>query len=383
MRHGRLLTLVAALASFAVLSAPPAAMRAAAATPTPTPTPIATPFPPGATTLRVQIVNDLNGDGARDGGESGVAGWRVYLGCGDAFASTEPTDARGVVATTLLNGYSHDGVTRVCAHIERPLGWLPTSPWWQTADIPNGAERNITFMVHDLGRNVMEAAVSVVVRGIPASDPHLTLAPPFDRCAERIEGLPGLLIIVDGRGRTGCPSGGDALTILVDGQPAGTLTFAPGTRAFSLPTLVIGGDSMRFFVSAGSESGTWEVDGARIDGHECAVVQRREAFPPGISIYVLSDEARPGCGRPGSTVRLYRNGAPLAPVLSWQPGWVAGDIAVALEGLHVITPPNTGDGAAMGVAVHPRNALILATVGIFVAAAGLAVRRSKPFSPGG
>jgi hypothetical protein len=88
---------------------------------------------------------------------------------------------------------------------------------------------------------------------------------------------------------------------------------------------------MRFSVGANDEPGTWEVDSARIEGRECAVVERHDAFPVGMAVYVLSDEARPGCGRPGSTVRLYRNRAPLAPAW-WQPG-VTGEVPVLLEGL--------------------------------------------------
>jgi hypothetical protein len=327
----------------------PRASAQATATPTASPAspaPTATPFPPDAAVVRIRVINDLNGDGVAQASEPGLPGWQVEAVSGDVLFGLGPTDALGTIMTASFNGYEHDGVVQGSFVLERQLGWRATTATNIVVAAHHGQVTSVTFLVHDLGRGVMETGFSLVRRGIPASA-RFTFAPPFDRCAEPADDRSGEIIIVGGDGRSGCPRAGDKLTVLADGEAAGTVAFAPGTQNFSWQTLVIGGDSMRFSASVGDTPGTWEIDRAVINGHDCGVFDLHLDFPPRLGVYVLSDEARSGCGVPGSIVTLYRNGVPLAPTLVWKAGWDDGTAGSLLEQLHVISPPNTGSGGLL------------------------------------
>jgi hypothetical protein len=313
------------------------------ATPPPEPTGTATPYPPGTTLLRARVVDDRNGNGILDAGDVGLEGWYVRLSCGDFIRRSDPTDANGVTTSALFDKGPIDGVLSSCATPEHTLGWLPTAPNVRFHPIIEGQINDLTFLLHYLGPSVMETYASVVVRGIP-TEATVTAAPPFTQCVEHPFDYGGsLLAIVGGADRAGCPQPGDTVALLVDGEPAGTLAFAPGSGSSQM--LVVGGDSMRFWFPLDDYSGGAVPSiSATVNSTQCAVVENIRTFGGGLAVYVLSDEARAGCGRPGDVVSFYRDGVLLEPELPWQAGWLSGppDFVPAEGASHSITPPNTG-----------------------------------------
>jgi hypothetical protein len=158
-------------------------------------------------------------------------------------------------------------------------------------------------------------------------------------------------MIAGGADRAGCPQLGDAVTLLADGEVGGMLVFAPGQSTST--DLVVGGDSMRFWFEPNEFSGGSDeppVIAASVNSIDCAVVENIRTFGGGLAVYVLSDEARAGCGRPGDVVRFYRDGVLLEPELPWQAGWLSGppDVVPAEGASHTITPPNTGSAGLAG-----------------------------------
>ena len=342
--------LVAAVLTYAGASAWRSASPGAAATPKPkatgTPAPTATPLPPGMTALRIRIVNDGNRNGAADPGEPGVEGWYATLGCGDALFMAGPSDANGYTTATSLNGLRHDGVTSACVRVEQPIGWIPTGAYEKKVDVRDGEVAEVDVPFHYLGASVMELGFSVIRRGMPVSA-VISLAAPYGQCQEAIRELQGLMLVVGGRDRAGCPEAGAQIAVLADGDPGGTVTFAPGTRERVYRTVVIGGDSMRFSLSWGGVEGDLQVTSATVDGVECAVIEVIRSFPVRLSVYVLSSEARAGCGTPGKLVQFYRDRAPLEPRVPWQAGWRSEPVEFTLAQTRVITPPNTGSAGLL------------------------------------
>lgn len=86
------------------------------------------------------IFEDLNQNGGRDGGESGVAaGWRVFIdtNLNGVFNTGEPTAQTNVDGDYLITGVQA-GLRRLS--IEIPLGWTPTKPLSQDVTVVNGKE---------------------------------------------------------------------------------------------------------------------------------------------------------------------------------------------------------------------------------------------------
>lgn len=318
----------------------------AAATPKPaatsTATPTATPLPPGFIHLRV--VDDLNRTGGEEPGEHGIAGAHFRVGCEDAF----------VQLTTDLNGdyvgpASRDegGRGHECFLLERNAGWLPISPLRLPIPSTAGLDAPVRFFVHVLGPTVMELHADVIVRGLPETNVKFSrAAPPFTGtnvgCVESFaEGIGVTLIIVGNDQRVGCPSKGDRFSVIMENQVVGTFVFEPRSIAPDELTFVAGGDSMRIVAA--------DADGAQIDGANCAVVRRVGGgfTPPSFAIYVLSDEARSGCGAPGKLVRFTKGGRLLDPFVPWYAGGQNGRIEFTEASTSVITPPNTGSAGPL------------------------------------
>lgn len=325
-----------------------AAPRLIAGTPdanaTPTPEPTATPYPPGTTLLRVRVVDDGNGNGVVDAGDSGLQGWEAVQACGDALSVGPPTDANGSTLVRVVTSTNVDGVMTTCVWLRRLRGWLPTSPTVLNPPITEGQMTDVTFLLRYLGDSVMETQVSVVIRGIPTVT-AVTAASPFAQCVEHPNGT--VLMIVGAADRQGCPEPGDSIRLLVDGSEGGRLVFAPGQDTGQ--DLVVGGDSMRFWFTSeefsdGSEEPPLIV--ARVNSMDCAVVDNVQTLGGGLAVYVLSDEARAGCGRPGDVVRVYRDGALLEPQFAWHPGWLSNPPSFTAAETTIV-PPDTGSAGLL------------------------------------
>lgn len=352
-------------------------------TPTATTTPPATPLPPG--TLRILVFNDLNSNGIIDAGEPGLANWRIAQGCSDAILPLT-TDAHGEVTT----GFSG---TFVCLSLTREFGWLPTgnpitfrvSSDWDTA-------RPFTFALHDLGRTVMELRGEAISGGLPAQQGAPGVEEPFRACGHLFfdstspTGTYARVIIEGADTRAGCPRPGDSIVPSSDGvppTPAPAQPFAPGTTAAT--SWVANGDSMRFV--AVDVTGAWVFDPAagRLT-QDCAETHDVVAFVPErtVRVFVLSDEARPGCGAPGRLVRLLRDGLPLAPDIVWQ----AGDVSQTLPRFELassdsrISPPNTGSAGLLDAhrdRLHPTILPILCAVFVMSGLAVLLTRTIRDY----
>ena len=103
--------------------------------------------------------------------------------------------------------------------------------------------------------------------------------------------------------------------------------------------------------------------------------------PPGFRrVFVLSDEARPGCGGapPAVSSGSLRGDQLLDPILNWQAGNVAQPPRFTVATLDNVTPPNAGDGpsATHAHATPVALALALARALAFSSiAAGVRLRR--------
>ncbi len=294
------------------------------------------------------MINDLNGDGVREAGEPGLLGWQLYQGCSDAILPMT-TDASGTAV-----GGNFDN----CVGLQRQFGWLPTSPNTTSVTLPDGVHE-VTFLVHDLGPGAMEISGEAIVAGLPAQSMTLGLAAPFAACeGSFLEPGPWAsraTVIVQGAGeQAGCPAEGAPVTVVADGVQATTATFSAGETKTA--AIVVGGDSMRLY-------GTF-ITGATIDGVDCGVVA---APPPGafvpegsVRVFVLSQEARAGCGAPGKQVRFYISGRAAEPLVPWVAGTndqrteftvaePSTPTPAATPTPHgVIVPPNTGSGGSGG-----------------------------------
>lgn len=345
------------------------------ATPTPAATPTALPTRiPGVPVVRV--INDLNGDGVRQSGEPGLAGWHISGGCSDAILPLT-TDAPGEVAGGFVG----------CYRLDRQFGWLATSP--ASGSVENHPpDSDVTFLVHDLGRTVMEVSGEVILAGLPAPDlTNVALAPPFAPCAHYFSRPTafftyGTVIVSGADTQPGCPAAGQPITIVIQGEtdiPAATIAFEPGQSRQQ--ALVFLGDSMRL-------SG-FNLTAATIDGNDCAVVVPARGFfvPEGfVSVFVLSEEVRPGCGAPGKQVRFYRDGLPVDPLLPWQAGPLktnpqfTSGIDTTPEPTLTQRPrielPNTGAGRQRARSDGAAMALALVVAGV-AASLGASIRASR------
>jgi hypothetical protein len=293
--------------------------------------------------VHVRVVDDTNGNGREDPGERGIAGANVDAGCGDHFfllTTNANGDAAGAPSHNSL--LDHD-----CYYLQLRFGWFPVSPLSLQVLAPPPPTTAVMFFVHDLGPSVMELHGDVVVRGLPATNVTFSrAAPPFTGknagCVESfMQGSAATAIIVGSDQRAGCPSKGDKFSVIMEGQVVATFQFLPGEITPDEFTFVAGGDSML----AAAE----HADGAQIDGADCAVVRPMSGglTSPSNFIYVLSDEARAGCGTPGKLVRFTNGGRPLDPLIEWHAGAQNGGIDFTEALPHIITPPNTGSAGLL------------------------------------
>jgi hypothetical protein len=336
---------------------------------TPEPAPSPTPFPAGATVLRARVVHDLDKDGQAEAGEPGLPAWRVQYSCGDAVQQLPFTDTAGEAAAALS---PYQGSATVCPWLQRQFRWYPTTPLrLPQQQVRAGETVEVTFLVHDLGTAVMEVSGEVIVAGLPPTTANFALAAPFAACADVLF-EPGAVasiarVYVSGaRGRPGCPAPGDEVAIVLEGAVAAALPYDSGAEAGI--AFAAHGDSMRIYAH--------DVDAARIGGVDCAVVVPLSGFvpPDSVRVFVLGDEVRAGCGAPGRSVRFYRDGLPLDPLVPWRAGPLvypdAPELVPASE--TPILLPSVGDGATLERTVAPvglAGAAALFVAGVLLAAA--------------
>lgn len=346
-----------------VSAATPTATRTAMPTRTATPVPVPTPRPLFGSEVRVHLINDLNGDGLIQNSEPGLPGWQFSVGCEDDLLS-ETTDANGETAVS----------PPTCMRFEPlPAGWLVTSPPTRRIVVAADA-KEVFILVHDFGADTMSVGVSLSVDGLPAKSPVLTLAPPIEGCLRYTVDRATLyesaatMVILASSAKAGCPAEGEAVNVLISGRPAQpALSFARGGWTFT--PLTVGGPSMLFYTYKG-------MDGATIDGVECGIVVHAglnggpwEHTPEedNASVYVVSEQTRPGCGAPGKLVEFRRNGVGLRPLIPWGTEYMEDPGLRPTSPVQRITPPNTGGGgalAATGGAEGPlRASLALAAAG--------------------
>lgn len=355
---------------------------AAAGTPTPTATATATPLPPG--TLRIVVFNDVNGDGLRDPDEPGFPNRRIFQGCGDAFV-TLTTDANGeAFAETAFE---------TCFHLTREFGWLPTRNGVDVR-VPAGWDTREPFLFgfHDLGRTVMELRGEAIAGGLPMEQGVPGIEEPFRSCGHLwVESVSPVstntAVIVEGADtRAGCPRPGDLVVPSSHGvpqTPSPSVPFAPGTTVTT--SWVDNGDSMRFYASYVSDAWVLDPATATVTKH-CATVLKMTGgglTPPGLArVFVVSEQARPGCGAPGRTVRLFRDGQPLDPILEWR----AGDVSQTLPDFELapttMSFPDTGAAGAPGTHRHResagRAAIAAFAIGTLMLCAAASRRRRLP-----
>lgn len=309
-----------------------AAIGAPTASPSPTETvePTATPAP--GTYIAIEVVNDLNKDGVRQPEEPGVAGATLHVGCGDAFLQIPTTDSDGKTQARIS---AYMGRVNECILLKHEFGWLETTSPYLRFDFPEGEVHSALFLIHELGPDVMEVDGEAILAGVPAPDATIALAAPFGGCIERPAGPPFPLFVIVGATRSGCPTPGAPVQLVLDGSSAGSIAYAAGRVTQDVAAR---GDSMRL-------SGL-SITAARIDGVDCAVIRDLAAapLPPEyVRIFVLSDDIRPGCGAPGRVVRFYRGDVPLDPLVPWR----AGDLPQFPDFVpsKAIVAPNAGGGS--------------------------------------
>jgi hypothetical protein len=295
-------------------------------------------FPDGVEDeVRIRVVSDLNGDGLSQDNEPGLAHYSVHGGCSDAIRPFT-TDEDGYI-------YTEGGSIFVdnCFEVARDFGWLPTTPL--RAELPSQFEgdRELEFLLHDLGDAVMEISGEALVDGLPATELRLeTTAPPFEGdCIERFYSIyppvsPVTVIVVGDDQRDDCPSRDDEFSIVFAGDRALTAQFAPGASMSG--DLIVGAESMRFYAESITGAEVLE-DGVRV-GEDCAVVVPIEGmWEDRVRVFVLPDAVRGGCGAPDRHVRLIMGSYRLRAI-----AWNAGDHNPG-PSFSGILPPQTGTGA--------------------------------------
>jgi hypothetical protein len=334
-----------------------------AATPTPSPTmtrtvtgapPVATPTPLPPNTLKLRVVNDLNGDGVAQADEPGLPNWRITAGCSDAILPLT-TDSDGY-AYVLQPSFDNQSGTLGCFRIDRPFGWLPPRALSVRLPATLDLSKPYVFLMHDLGRTVTELRGEAIGGGLPLVQGVPGVAEPFAHCGHFFfEGVGDIathvgVIVTGGDTAAGCPSAGAAITPSISGRAAGApIAFVPGTSVST--SFVSQGDSMRFYNYRYPLTAAWVFDVASgTIARDCMVARDLQGFVPQGSqrIFVISDETLPGCGAPGRSVLFFSGDQRLAPRLDWR----AGDIdSVALSpetGMDiVISPPETGSAGLL------------------------------------
>lgn len=376
---------IAALALFGVaaLAATPTPM----ATLTPVASPTSAPTPPPANTLRIRVFNDLNGDGEVGADEPGLPNWRVTGGCSDGIAALT-TDSNGDIFVPQPSFDNAAGILG-CFRVDRPFGWLPTRNGvsaripadWDTAN-------PFIFGLHDLGRTVMELYGEVITAGLPAQQGDPGIEAPYRACGHLLVESAGSVVtfsrvIVEGADTlAGCPRAGDRVVPSSDGvppTPAPPVSFAPGSAVAT--SWVSNGDSMRFYSYAIRITAAWVLDPASATiARDCLVARDLTGFVPQGSqrIFVLSDEARPGCGASGRQVQFFSGDQRLAPGLEWRAGDI-GDLLFAFEPAHEVEIglPDTGSAGLVATTHSGQHQYDwLAVIGLASLLAGLGVRRS-------
>jgi len=341
-----------------------------AATPSPTPTEAVAPTVtsvPGVY-IDIQVVHDLNKDGLRQPEEPGVPDARLHGGCSDALSQAPATDGDG---RTRLLVSAYQGRIQECITLEHRFGWLETTDPVLRLDFPAGEARTALFLIHDLGPDVMEVSGEPIVAGVPDPGATITLGAPFGGCIERAAERRYPLLFIVGAARPGCPPAGTRVQLLLDGSPAGVISYEAGRAS---QDLVARGDSMRIYGSY--------ISAARIGNVDCAVIQPQAGglIPPGlVRVFVLSEEVRAGCGAPGRLVRFYRNGMPLDPLVDWRAGPFLYPDVPDFTPARAIVSPNTGGGATPNRMDTPMLAVaaVLMALGSGIAVAGLSNRMTR------
>jgi hypothetical protein len=186
--------------------------------------------------------------------------------------------------------------------------------------IPPGTDE-LTLLYHDLGDNVMEISGEAISAGLPAQTLEVDLGAPFETCDASYANVESwhstaTVLVSSSESEPGCPTTSDEVTIIFagDASSANSIAFTSGEQVAA--EFVTGGDSMRL--------GLIDVDAALINGNDCAVVMPPPpgAFVPqgSVFVFVLSAEARAGCGTQGVPVEFYFQGRLLEPTVPWMAG---------------------------------------------------------------
>ena len=200
----------------------------------------------------------------------------------------------------------------------------------------------------------MELHGDVISGGLPAIQGAPNVAAPFEKCAhlfiEAVNATETLArVIVSGNDTiSGCPVAGDTVVPAITGRAAGApITFVPGTSAET--AFVDNGDSMRFDNFGEPITTGWVFDVASGTlARNCVLATERYAPAGWQRIFVLSDEARPGCGAPGRQVLFFSGDQRLAPTLDWRPGNIESPSFSPESRIDTpIIPPETGSAGLL------------------------------------
>lgn len=112
--------------------------------------------------IAVEVVNDLDGDGARDPGEPGIAGWPVEVSSPDGVSGLF-TDSTGTVQFPVVTGGTHH-VLQGGKH-----GWRATSPVQIVIAAGLGETTSVSFLQQP--RVAITAAMTEISLGYPAGAP--------------------------------------------------------------------------------------------------------------------------------------------------------------------------------------------------------------------
>jgi hypothetical protein len=317
-------------------------------------TPVATPTPLAPNTLKLRVVNDLNGDEVAKAAEPGLPNWRITAGCSDAILQLT-TDADGYAFVPQPSFDNQSGILG-CFRIDRPFGWLP--PRVLSVQLPATMDltKPYVFLMHDLGRTVMELSGEAIGSGLPLVQGVPGITAPFDSCAHFFfDGVSEIAtrvgVIVSGSdAAVGCPAAGAEITPAISGDAAGpAITYVPGANVST--SFVSLGDSMRFYNSSYPVTAAWVLDVASgTIARDCMVARDLRGFVPQGSqrVFVLSDKTLPGCGAPGRLVLFFSGAQRLAPRLDWRAGSIDGIVLSPETATDIeIRPPETGSAGLL------------------------------------
>jgi len=272
--------------------------------------------------LTVLVIHDLNGNGRRDPGEPGLAGWTVDLPdiCGKLGTGEEAqsgvTDGQGQVVFPTR--------TYRCVVVESRFGWVFTTDRPQRTNI-GPREEEALVLVRKIGQQLHVVTGRVIVDGLPATD------------GTRIDALVGgnscgdvdfrpytavssyMLHVLGEADRPGCASEGESVVITVGNVPVGEVTFASGQ---SSRLDLIAGPVPMWFEGVG-RLGPQPV--VYVGSLVCGEARLFQSFGfHTYTVYVFPDALRPGCGAPGRIVTLRIEDEVLLQAV-WQAGFVPFD----------------------------------------------------------